>query len=83
MRQSLQVRLAAAEDKIKEAERERLEKEKCALEELAKQQSIMEEVVQESNILRHQSAENAKVLLFVNFRLVNKDITVIMLVICF
>lgn len=59
--QALEVRLVAAEAEIKEAEREKLEKEESALEYLAREESRMQKVVQESKILEQQAEENSKV----------------------
>ncbi|CAI9774352.1 unnamed protein product [Fraxinus pennsylvanica] len=58
--QTLELRLAVAENERKSAEQERLEKEKSALKALADQELIMEKVVQESNILKQEAEENAK-----------------------
>ncbi|KAG8389373.1 hypothetical protein BUALT_Bualt02G0222500 [Buddleja alternifolia] len=60
MRQTLEVRLAAAENEIRSVELEKLEKEKAARKLLADQELIMEQVVKESNILKQQAADNAK-----------------------
>ncbi|KAL3849843.1 hypothetical protein ACJIZ3_011725 [Penstemon smallii] len=60
MRLTLQVRLAAAENVIKSAEQEKLEKENSALKALAEQELIMEKVVQESNTLKQLAEDNAK-----------------------
>ncbi|KAL6561194.1 hypothetical protein OROMI_016795 [Orobanche minor] len=60
MRRSLEVRLSAAENKLKFAEQEKLEKEKDAMKALADHELVMEKVVQESKILRHQAEENSK-----------------------
>ncbi|KAL6499504.1 hypothetical protein OROGR_027414 [Orobanche gracilis] len=60
MRRSLEVRLSAAENKLKFAEQEKLEKEKAAMKALADHELDMEKVVQESKILRHQAEENSK-----------------------
>ncbi|GER39235.1 hypothetical protein STAS_15832 [Striga asiatica] len=60
MRQTLEVRLAAAENEIKSAEKEKLEKEKAAMKALAEEELIMEKLVQESKILKQQGDENAK-----------------------
>ncbi|KAL0419928.1 UNVERIFIED_CONTAM: hypothetical protein Sradi_1406300 [Sesamum radiatum] len=57
---TLKVRLDAAENTIKSAEQEKLEKEKAAHEALAELELIMEKVVQESRILRKQAEDNAK-----------------------
>lgn len=61
MHQSLESRLAAAEELRKTAELEKLEKEKSARNALAEQEIIMEKVVQESKILQKEAEENAKV----------------------
>ncbi|KAK4492542.1 hypothetical protein RD792_003354 [Penstemon davidsonii] len=60
MRLALQVRLAAAENIIKSAEQEKLEKENSALKALAEQELIMEKVVEESNTLKQLAEDNAK-----------------------
>lgn len=60
MRQTLEVRMAAAEKEMKAAEQERLDKEKVARKSLADQEIIMEKVVQEANILKQEAEENAK-----------------------
>ncbi|KAI3449606.1 hypothetical protein Pfo_006271 [Paulownia fortunei] len=60
MRQTLEVQLAAAENEIKSADEEKLEKEKAARKSLADQELIMEKVVQESKILKQQAEDNAK-----------------------
>ncbi|KAL6502848.1 hypothetical protein OROHE_024016 [Orobanche hederae] len=60
MRRSLEVRLSAAENKLKFAEQEKLEKDKAAMKALADHELVMEKVVQESKILRHQAEENSK-----------------------
>lgn len=62
MRQTLELRLAVAENERKSAVQERLEKEKSSLKALADQEIIMEKVVQESNILNQEAEENAKVM---------------------
>lgn len=61
MHQTLEVRLAAAENEIKSAEQEKIEKEKAAVKALADQELIMEKVVQESKILKQQAEDNAMV----------------------
>lgn len=61
MRQSLELQLAAAEDEIRLAEEEKLEKERLAQKSLAEQELIMEKVVQESKMLKQQAEDNAKV----------------------
>ncbi|KAL7126584.1 hypothetical protein ABFS83_14G198200 [Erythranthe nasuta] len=59
MRRTLEVRLAAAENEIKSAEEEKLEKEKAAMEAFTEQKLIMEKVVEESKILKQQAEDNA------------------------
>ncbi|KAH9729956.1 ELKS/Rab6-interacting/CAST family protein [Citrus sinensis] len=61
MRETLEARLAAAEDMRKEAEEEKFEKEESARASLAEQEVIMEKVVQESKLLQQQAEENSKV----------------------
>lgn len=60
MRQTLEVRMAAAEKEMKAAEQERLDKEEVARKALADQEIIMERVVQEANVLKQEAEENAK-----------------------
>ncbi|KAK6135047.1 hypothetical protein DH2020_031225 [Rehmannia glutinosa] len=60
MHETLGVRLAAAENEIKSAEHEQLEKEKAAMKAFADQELIMEKVVQESKVLKQQAEDNAK-----------------------
>ncbi|GAB4829780.1 hypothetical protein Ancab_019435 [Ancistrocladus abbreviatus] len=60
MRHALEGRLAAAEEEMKAAEREKLEKEEYARTALADQELKMDKVVQESKILQQQAEENAK-----------------------
>ena len=62
MRQTLEVRMAAAAKEIKAAEQERLEKKEVARKALADQEIIMEKVVQEANVLKQEAEENAKVM---------------------
>ncbi|XP_069145017.1 putative WEB family protein At1g65010, chloroplastic isoform X3 [Solanum lycopersicum] len=62
MRQTLEVRMAAAVKEIKAAEQERLEKKEVARKALADQEIIMEKVVQEANVLKQEAEENAKVM---------------------
>lgn len=62
MRQTLEVQLAAAENVIKSAEQEKLEKENAARKLLADQELVMENVVQESKKLKQLAEENAEVL---------------------
>lgn len=61
MRETLEARVAAAEDMRKEAEEEKFEKEESARASLAEQEVIMEKVVQESKLLQQQAEENSKV----------------------
>lgn len=58
---ALEVRLVSAEEEIKEAECEKLNKEESALKYLAQEETNMEKVVQESKILEQQADENSKV----------------------
>ncbi|KAK4281138.1 hypothetical protein QN277_012664 [Acacia crassicarpa] len=60
MSQSLQVRLAAAEELRKAAEQEKFEKEESARKALAEQEAIMERVVQESRRLQQEAEENTR-----------------------
>ncbi|KAG5231842.1 leucine-rich repeat-containing protein [Salix suchowensis] len=60
MRQTLKSRLAAAEELMKIAELEKLEKEEAAQNALVEQEIIMAKVVQESKILQKEAEENAK-----------------------
>ncbi|EOX94824.1 Uncharacterized protein TCM_004437 [Theobroma cacao] len=60
MRQTLEARQAAAEEVMKTAEQEKLEKEESALNALAEQEAIMVKVVEESKILRQEAEENSK-----------------------
>ncbi|CAN4091584.1 unnamed protein product [Withania somnifera] len=60
MRQTLEVRMAAAEKEMKAAEQERLDKEEIARKALVDQEIIMERVVQEANVLKQEAEENAK-----------------------
>ncbi|KAL7151362.1 hypothetical protein ABFS83_04G025400 [Erythranthe nasuta] len=68
MHQTLQVRLAAAENEIRSAEQIKQEKEKLALKSLADQELIMEKVVQESQVLKDQAVANAKLQKFLQDR---------------
>lgn len=61
MRQTLEERLAVAEEMKKAAEQERLEKEELTRSALAEQEAIMEKVVQESKLLEKEAEENSKV----------------------
>ncbi|XP_007050667.2 PREDICTED: golgin candidate 5 [Theobroma cacao] len=60
MRQTLEARQAAAEEVMKTAEQEKLEKEESALNALAEQEAFMVKVVEESKILRQEAEENSK-----------------------
>lgn len=60
MRQTIEVRMAAAAKEMKAAEQERLDKEDVARKALADQEIIMEKVVQEANVLKQEAEENAK-----------------------
>ncbi|KAL2485856.1 hypothetical protein Adt_30612 [Abeliophyllum distichum] len=60
MRQTLEMQLAAAENVIKSAEQEKVERENSARKALANQELVMEKVVQESKKLKQQAEENAK-----------------------
>ncbi|KAF7818298.1 DUF21 domain-containing protein [Senna tora] len=60
MSQTLEVRLAAAEEMRKAAEQEKLEKEESARKALVEQEAIMEKVVQESTKLQLEAEENSK-----------------------
>lgn len=61
MRQTLEVRLDAAEREREAAEQDKLQKEEVARKALVEQELIMEKVVQDSNILKREAEENAKV----------------------
>ncbi|KAF8394460.1 hypothetical protein HHK36_020668 [Tetracentron sinense] len=60
MRQTLEGRLAAAEEERKAAEQEKLGKEESGLKALAEQELIMEKVVKESKKLQQAAEENSK-----------------------
>ncbi|XP_011082547.2 uncharacterized protein LOC105165281 [Sesamum indicum] len=60
MHQTLEERLAAAENEIKSMEQEKIEKDKAAMKSLAEQELIMEKVMQESEILKQQAEDNAR-----------------------
>ncbi|XVE77755.1 hypothetical protein DITRI_Ditri13aG0088000 [Diplodiscus trichospermus] len=60
MRQTLEVRQAAAEELLKTAEQEKLEKEESARNALAEQEAIMVKLAEESKILQQEAEENAK-----------------------
>ena len=61
MRHTLKARQSAAEELMKTAEQEKLEKEESARIALAEQEAIMVKVVEESKILRLEAEENSKV----------------------
>lgn len=61
MQQTLELRLTEAQNQIKSAELEKIEREKAAMKALADQELIMEKVVQESKLLKKQAEDNAKV----------------------
>lgn len=61
MFETLQARLAFAEEARKAAEQEKLEKEESGRVFLAEQEAIMEKIVQESKMLLQQADENSKV----------------------
>lgn len=61
MQQTLELRLTEAQNQIKSAELEKIEREKAAMKALADQKLIMEKVVQESKLLKKQAEDNAKV----------------------
>ncbi|KAK8650711.1 hypothetical protein V6N13_140338 [Hibiscus sabdariffa] len=60
MRQTLEDRQSAAQELMRAAEREKLEKEESARNALAEQEAIMVKVVEESKILRQEAEENSK-----------------------
>ncbi|XP_073283779.1 uncharacterized protein [Primulina huaijiensis] len=60
MCQTLRMRLAAAENDINYAEKERIRKQVSVRETFSEQESLMERVVQEANILKEHAEENAK-----------------------
>ncbi|EEF29311.1 conserved hypothetical protein [Ricinus communis] len=60
MHQSLEERLAAAEELKKAAEKQKLEQEEAARNALAEQEAIMGQVVQESKIIQQEADENSK-----------------------
>ncbi|KAI6695607.1 hypothetical protein NL676_023317 [Syzygium grande] len=60
MREALESRLAAAEEVMKAAENEKLEKEELARSAQAEQEAMMEKVVQESKVLQEEAEENSK-----------------------
>lgn len=59
--------MTVAEKEIKEAEREKLEKEESAQKYLSYEESVMEKVVQESKILKQEAEENSKVVIPLRF----------------
>ncbi|CAN8295802.1 unnamed protein product [Cochlearia groenlandica] len=60
MRETLEIRLAAALEMKWAADKEKKEKEDDALKALAEQEAIMEKVVQESKLLQQEADENSK-----------------------
>ncbi|VVA89815.1 unnamed protein product [Arabis nemorensis] len=60
MRETLEIRLAAALELKKAAEQEKKEKEDSALKALAEQEAFMEKVAQESKLLQEEAEENSK-----------------------
>ncbi|GMI85783.1 hypothetical protein HRI_002247600 [Hibiscus trionum] len=60
MRQTLEARQSAAQELMRAAEQEKLEKEDSARNALAEQEAIMVKVVEESKILRQEAEENSK-----------------------
>lgn len=60
MRETLEIRLAAALEMKKAAEQEKKAKEDSALKALAEQEAIMEKVVQESKLLQQEAEQNSK-----------------------
>ncbi|KAL5701706.1 hypothetical protein ACHQM5_027017 [Ranunculus cassubicifolius] len=60
MRQSLESRLAAAEEIMKQADQDRLNKEESARKALTEQENVMDNVVQESKRLQSEAEENSK-----------------------
>ncbi|XP_022727731.1 golgin candidate 5-like [Durio zibethinus] len=60
MRQTLEVRQAAAEELLKTAEQEKWEKEEHARNALAEQEAIRVKVVEESKILQQEAEQNGK-----------------------
>ncbi|XP_042488894.1 uncharacterized protein LOC122069028 [Macadamia integrifolia] len=60
MSQTLEIRLAAAEEEIEMAKQDKLEKEKLARVALAEQELAMEMVVEESKRLQQQAEDNSK-----------------------
>ncbi|XP_031250589.1 uncharacterized protein LOC116108480, partial [Pistacia vera] len=60
MRETLEGRLAVAEEVRKAAEEEKLQKEESARSSLAEVEAIMEDVVQESKVLQQDAEENSK-----------------------
>ncbi|XP_048138932.1 uncharacterized protein LOC115730459 isoform X2 [Rhodamnia argentea] len=64
MRQELEIRLSAAEDLKKVAEKEKLEKEATAGRALAEQQALLEKVLHESKLLHEEEEQNNKLRMF-------------------
>lgn len=61
MQQTLKVRLAEAQNVIKSAEEEKIEKKNAAMKSLTELELIKEKVLQESKSLNQQAEDNAKV----------------------
>ncbi|KAI3423213.1 CUE domain-containing protein [Psidium guajava] len=64
MRQELEIRLSAAEDLKKVAEKEKLEKEATARRVLAEQQALLEKVFHQSKLLQEKEEQNNKLRMF-------------------
>ncbi|CAN7038748.1 unnamed protein product [Brassica oleracea var. botrytis] len=64
MRETLEIRLAAALEMKKAAEQEKKAKEDSTLKALAEQEAIMEKVVEESKLLQQEAEQNSKLLEF-------------------
>ncbi|KAG2267558.1 hypothetical protein Bca52824_062113 [Brassica carinata] len=60
MRETLEIRLAAALEMKKAAEQEKKAKEETALKALAEQEAIMKKVVKESKLLQQEAEQNSK-----------------------
>lgn len=61
MQQTLKVRLAEAQNVIKSAEQEKIEKENAAMKSLTELELVKEKVLQESKSLNQLAEDNAKV----------------------
>lgn len=61
MQQTLKARLAEAQNVIKSAEEEKVEKKNAAMKSLTELELIKEKVLQESKSLNQQAEDNAKV----------------------